>query len=270
MGIEIRNLKFKYSETEVLKGIDLTVKKGSWVTIVGHNGSGKSTLVKVLSTLFTMQEGSIEVDGVTLDNENLLQIRKKFGVVFQNPDNQFVGTTVFDDVAFGLQNLSVPKEEIFYRVNRYLELVGMSDMKQREPHTLSGGQKQRIAIASVLALEPEFIILDEATSMLDPQGKEEVLELVKYLRETSTATIISITHDLNEALLGDEIIALNKGEIVLSGKTDIMADNIDLLESIGLSVPFVLKLSNDLKEQGVNIDSTFDFERLVEELCRLT
>ncbi len=269
MSIEITNLKYKYAEEKVLQGINLNIEKGKWVTIVGHNGSGKSTLIKILSTLFSIQEGSIKVDGVDLNEDTLLQIRKKFGVVFQNPDNQFVGTTVFDDVAFGMQNLSLPKEEIFYRANKYLELVGMNDMKKREPHTLSGGQKQRIAIASVLALEPEYIILDEATSMLDPQGKSEVLELIKYIRETSTATIISITHDLNEALLGDEIIALNKGEIVLSGKTEIMKDNITLFEDIGLSVPFILKLSNDLKKRGMNVSSTFDFERLVNELCQL-
>ncbi len=268
MSIEIKNLKYKYEDYEALKGIDLSIQKGKWITIVGHNGSGKSTLVKILSTLYTLQNGEIIVDGVSLSENTKLDIRKKFGVVFQNPDNQFVGTTVFDDVCFGLQNLSIPKDEIFYRVNKYLELVGMSNMKTREPHTLSGGQKQRVAIASVLSLEPEYIILDEATSMLDPQGRSEVLELVKYINETTNTTIISITHDLDEAILGDEIVALYDGKVVKTGTSDQICDNIGLFEKIGLSVPFVLKLASDLKNLGLDVPLTYDLDRLVKSLCR--
>ncbi len=269
MGISIKNLSFKYNDqNKVLHDINLDIETGEWVTIVGHNGSGKSTLTKVLCTLFCYEEGEIIVDDVLLCEENLIDIRKKFGVVFQNPDNQFVGTTVFDDVAFGLQNIGVEKDEIHYRVDKYLEIVGMKNFKHREPHTLSGGQKQRVAIAATLALEPDYLIFDEATSMLDPVGREEVLELIKYIHSTKESTIIVVTHDLEEAILSDRIIALNKGYKVYDDIPKKICSNVKLFNEIGVLVPFSLKLSSDLKARGVEIDLTIDESELIKELCQ--
>ncbi len=269
MSIVIKNLSHKYNDSEnVLKDINLTINKGEWITIVGHNGSGKSTLAKILCTLLQNQVGELSVDNISYNEDNLYDVRKKFGVVFQNPDNQFVGTTVFDDVAFGLQNIGIDKEEIYYRVDKYLDIVGMSGFKKREPHTLSGGQKQRIAIASSLALEPEYLILDEATSMLDPNGKNDIMCLIDHIHNLGSTTIIGITHDLDEAICSDRIVALNKGEIVFDGKAEDIKDNIELFNSIDVLVPFALKLSDDLRKKGIDIDLCIDEKELVESLCQ--
>ncbi|MFV0499840.1 MAG: energy-coupling factor transporter ATPase [Bacilli bacterium] len=269
MGITIKGLSHHYKEEkQVLTNVDLTIKKGEWVSIVGHNGSGKSTLAKILCTLLEKRTGDVTVDGIKYQDDNLIEVRRKFGVVFQNPDNQFVGTTVFDDVAFGLANIGLPKDEIYYRVDKYLDIVGMSAFKKREPHTLSGGQKQRIAIASSLALEPEYLILDEATSMLDPNGKSDVTRLIKYIHSLQSTTIISITHNLEEAIMSDRIVALNKGNIVYDGSVEGLKDNIELFTNIGVLVPFSLKLSNDLRNRGVNIDLCTNVEELIAKLCQ--
>ncbi len=269
MGIVIEGLNYKYNNNnQVLFDINLDIKDGEWVSIVGHNGSGKSTLTKILCTLYSHRDGKVYIDGIELCDENLIAIRRLFGVVFQNPDNQFVGTTVFDDVAFGLQNLGLDKNEIYYRVDKYLEIVGMKNFKHREPHTLSGGQKQRVAIAATLALEPKYLIFDEATSMLDPIGREEVLELIKYISSTNESTIIVITHDLEEAVLSDRIVALNKGKIVYDDIPNNIVNNIDLFNEIGVLVPFSLKLANDLKSRGVDLDLTIDESELIKKLCQ--
>lgn len=269
MGIVIKDLNYQYNNgTQVLNDINLEIKKGEWISIVGHNGSGKSTLAKLLCTLLDVKKGNLSVDDIEYNEDNLISVRRKFGVVFQNPDNQFVGTTVFDDVAFGLQNIGLDKEEIYYRVDKYLDIVGMSAFKKREPHTLSGGQKQRVAIASSLALEPEYLILDEATSMLDPNGRDDVLRLIEHIHTLETTTIIAITHNLDEAICGDRIVALNGGKIVYDGDVKGIKDNVSLFNEIGVLVPFALKLSTDLRERGINIDLCIDESELIDKLCR--
>lgn len=269
MGIKISNLSHKYNDSEtVLNDVSLEINHGEWISIVGHNGSGKSTLAKILCTLLEVKSGEICVDDYVYGIDDLIAIRRKFGVVFQNPDNQFVGTTVFDDVAFGLQNLGLSKDEIYYRVDKYLDIVGMSNFKKREPHTLSGGEKQRVAIASSLALEPEYLILDEATSMLDPNGRSDILKLIRHIHSLETTTIIAITHNLDEAICGDRIVALNNGVKVFDDKVGKIVDNIELFNEIGVLVPFALKVSDDLKKRGINIDLCISEDELVKQLCR--
>ncbi len=268
MGISIKGLTHQYNNgSTVLKDISLDINKGEWITVVGHNGSGKSTLAKILCTLLEVKSGEVSVDNLNYGTDEFIEIRRKFGVVFQNPDNQFVGTTVFDDVAFGLQNLGLSEDEIYYRVDKYLDIVGMSGFKKREPHTLSGGQKQRVAIASSLALEPEYLILDEATSMLDPNGRSDVMRLVNYVHSLETTTIIAITHNLDEAVMGDRIVALNKGKIVFDNVVEEVKNNIELFNEIGVLVPFALKLSSDLKNRGIDIDLCLENEELIDKLC---
>ena len=214
--IKVSDLSFSYNqEDEALKKINLSVEKGSWVSILGHNGSGKSTLSKCLVGLLAPTSGEIFIDGQQLDEKNLPHIRKKIGIVFQNPDNQFVGVTVKHDIAFGLENQCLPHDEMMERINHYAKLVGMEDFLNKEPHHLSGGQKQRVAIAGALAMEQDILILDEATSMLDPEGTREIVELIKYLNKTLNKTIITITHDLSFAGLSDRLIVLKDGEVIL-------------------------------------------------------
>ncbi len=269
MGIVIKNLSHHYKNSKnVLENINLEIKKGEWISIVGHNGSGKSTLAKILCTLVEKKSGELSVDDINYLEENLITVRRKFGVVFQNPDNQFVGTTVFDDVAFGLANIGLSRDEIYYRVDKYLEIVGMSGFKKREPHTLSGGQKQRVAIASSLALEPEYLILDEATSMLDPSGRKDIMKLIEHIHSLETTTIIAITHNLDEAICGDRIVALNDGSVVFDGSVEMIKDNVELFNSIGVLVPFALKLSTDLRKRGIEIDLCINESELIDKLCR--
>lgn len=268
MGIVVENLSYMYSEVEVLKNISFSIESGEWVSIVGHNGSGKSTLAKILCTLLEFEHGNITIDETAINLDNLLSVRRFFGVVFQNPDNQFVGTTVFDDVAFGLQNIGLLKEEIYYRVDKYLEIVGMSGFKHREPHTLSGGQKQRVAIAASLALEPKYLIFDEATAMLDPTGRNDIINLIKHVHSLGT-TIISITHDLDEAIQSDRIIALNAGEIVFNDTPNATIDHCELFNEIGVLIPFALRLSTDLIAKGLDIKLCVSEEELGEQLCQL-
>lgn len=218
--ISVEDIVFRYrkdAERRALDGVSLQVYEGEWLAIVGHNGSGKSTLGRALNGLILPESGDIEVAGIQLTEESVWEVRKKIGMVFQNPDNQFVGTTVRDDVAFGLENNGVPREEMIERVDWAVKQVNMQDFLDQEPHHLSGGQKQRVAIAGVIAARPDIIILDEATSMLDPIGREEVLETVRHLKEQGMATVISITHDLNEAAKADRIIVMNGGKKYAEG-----------------------------------------------------
>jgi energy-coupling factor transport system ATP-binding protein len=268
--IKVNDVYFRYPDQEAyaLEGISLHVEQGEWLAIVGHNGSGKSTLAKMLNGLHFPERGDVTVDGITLEEKSIWDIRSKIGMVFQNPDNQFVGATVEDDVAFGLENHGVPYESMVQRVNDALKRVHMEDFLDQEPHHLSGGQKQRVAIAGVVALQPDIIILDESTSMLDPKGKKEVLETVRNLKEKENLTVISITHDLEEAAKADRIIVLNRGEVFKEGTPQEIFLMEDELKELGLDSPFIIKLSGALKNTGVPLTKTyFTEEELVNELC---
>ena len=270
--ISLQNVSYRYSSTDdflALNNISLTIEKGEWITLIGANGSGKSTLVKTLNGLNMPQEGTISVDGLAMNEENIWTIRQKVGMVFQNPDNQFVGSTVADDVAFGLENIGVPRDEMIDRINQSLEQVGMQNFKQAEPARLSGGQKQRVAIAGILALEPEIIILDEATSMLDPKGRAEVLETVKAVKEKSNLTVLSITHDINEAAHADRIFVLEKGQIKYVDVPEEIFKLGDELIDLGLTVPFVEQLKYKLMNRNLDLPEEFmTEERLVEWLWK--
>ncbi|WP_445509790.1 energy-coupling factor ABC transporter ATP-binding protein [Rossellomorea marisflavi] len=269
--INVENVRFRYSDegNEALKGISLSVNRGEWLAIVGHNGSGKSTLAKMLNGLHFPNEGVVTVDGTRLQEETIWEIRAKLGMVFQNPDNQFVGATVEDDVAFGLENHGVPHDVMVKRVREALKNVHMGDFLAQEPHHLSGGQKQRVAIAGVIALQPSIIILDEATSMLDPKGRKEVLEVVRKLKEEEELTVISITHDLEEASRADRIIVLNLGTVFKEGTPEEIFKLEDELTGLGLDSPFTIKLAGALKERGIPLSKTYlTEEELVNELCR--
>lgn len=241
--------------------VSFTVHDGEWIAIVGHNGSGKSTLAKLMIGLLFPEQGNVNLFLERLTQENLWELRSRLGIVFQNPDNQFVGSTVQDDVAFSLENNGVPFEEMVTRVHNALAQVKMSDFLDQEPHHLSGGQKQRVAIAGALALQPQLLILDEATSMLDPQGRDEVIQVVADLKRKTGLTVISITHDLEEVLLADRIIVMNQGKVLTIGTpTQVFARGKEL-EAIGLDLPFALKVSGLLREYGM----AFDGEHMTEE-----
>ncbi|MGG3571025.1 energy-coupling factor ABC transporter ATP-binding protein [Bacillus gobiensis] len=271
--ITANNITFRYQENSAkpaLDNVSFQVERGKWLAIVGHNGSGKSTLARVLNGLILPDEGEVIVDGLQLTKDSIWAIRKKIGMVFQNPDNQFVGSTVRDDVAFGLENNGVPREDMIERVDWATKQVNMQDFLDQEPHHLSGGQKQRVAIAGVLAARPDLIILDEATSMLDPRGREEVLETVRQLKDKSMVTVISITHDLNEAAKADQIIVMNDGKKYAEGTPDDIFKMDDQLVEIGLDLPFSFRLSRLLKEKGVPLTKDhLTHEGLVDELWTL-
>ena len=259
--IEIKDLKFGYSsKRKILNGLNITVKEGEYITLLGHNGSGKSTLAKLLIGLLEKNSGSIIVNGLELNEENVNQIREHVGIVFQNPDNQFVGVTVKDDIAFGLENRRIPSQEIKEEVFKYSKLVGMEEFLDRNPEDLSGGQKQRVAIASVLAFQPNIIIFDEATSMLDPLGVKEVMDTIRSL--VGKKTIISITHNLNEAKLADRVIVLNKGEIVLDGTPQDVFKEKEILKKANLDITDSMKLIELVKN---NNDLHQEFRDKVEE-----
>ncbi|ASB86736.1 energy-coupling factor ABC transporter ATP-binding protein [Bacillus sonorensis] len=271
--IAVEDITFRYqkeAERPALDHVSFHVSKGEWLAIVGHNGSGKSTLARTLNGLILPDEGSIEVAGIKLTEDTVWDVRKKVGMVFQNPDNQFVGTTVRDDVAFGLENNGVPREDMVERVDWAVKQVNMQDFLDQEPHHLSGGQKQRVAIAGVLAARPDIMILDEATSMLDPLGREEVLETVRRLKDQGMVTVISITHDLNEAAKADRIIVMNGGKKYAEGSPEeVFRLNKDLID-IGLDLPFSYQLGQLLKEKGLAVKGDhLTQEGLVNELWTL-
>ncbi|TRZ36344.1 energy-coupling factor ABC transporter ATP-binding protein [Niallia circulans] len=266
--VTVDSLSFMYEDqqTKALDNVSFQIKEGEWVAIVGHNGSGKSTLAKLLNGLYFSKEGSIRIGDIVISEETVWDARKRVGMVFQKPDNQFVGTTVKDDVAFGLENNAIPREEMHKRVEAALEKVNMLSFLDQEPHHLSGGQKQRVAIAGVIALKPSIIVLDEATSMLDPQGRQEVLELMKELKQENM-TVISITHDLDEAARADRIIIMNKGKVYQEGKPSKIFQLEKELIEIGLDIPFAIRLRSGLEAQGVQVDKiTLTEEELVTEL----
>jgi energy-coupling factor transport system ATP-binding protein len=272
--IEVKNLYFRYRQDVSewsLENVSLNVKKGQWVVIIGQNGSGKSTLAKCLNGLFLPEKGEVIVNGLnTIKPDDLWDIRKSVGLVFQNPDNQFVGATVRDDVAFGMENHGVPRDDMIRRIDESLERVGMSDYIDQEPHRLSGGQKQRVAIAGILALRPSIVILDEATSMLDPKGQSDVIQLMRRLNKEYGITVVSTTHDLEEATEADQIIVLNEGKVHHVGTpSEVFSDSEQLL-SIGLDLPFAVKMRDALLKEQVQIArETFRAEELVEALWSL-
>lgn len=270
--ITLENIMYRYNndqENNILDDISFTIEKGEWVTIIGANGSGKSTLVKTLNGLNVPQNGNVIIDGLALNEENIWAIRQKVGMVFQNPDNQFVGSTVADDVAFGLENIGMPRDEMIVKIDQALQQVGMQNFKMHEPARLSGGQKQRVAIAGILALAPDIIVLDEATSMLDPKGRAEVLATVQAIKEENNLTVISITHDLNEAAQADRIFVMEKGQIKYENKPEEIFKLGDDLVELGLNVPFVEQLKTALINRGLELpDEYMTEERLVEYLWK--
>ena len=270
--LSLENVSYSYptGEEEMHKAVDdvsLTVNDGEWIAIVGHNGSGKSTLAKLMIGLIFPNEGDVNLFLEKLTEENIWDIRSRMGIVFQNPDNQFVGSTVQDDVAFALENNGIPFEEMVTRVHESLNQVKMGEFLDHEPHHLSGGQKQRVAIAGALALRPDLLIMDEATSMLDPQGRDEVIQIVRELKRTSGLTVISITHDLEEALLADRIFVMNKGQILRVGTPEEIFARGEELESIGLDLPFAMRVSGLLRSNGIELKGQhMTVEELVNEL----
>ena len=268
--IEVSNLTFSYDKKiNVIDGVSFCVDSGKYISIIGHNGSGKSTFAKLLIGLLEAQGGSIKAFGLDMNSQNVHEIRRKIGIVFQNPDNQFVGATVRDDIAFGLENRCVPHEKMDDIINEFSRKVHMEEFLDKEPENLSGGQKQRVAIAGVLALSPEVVIFDEATSMLDPKGKREVRECIKEMRkENPNLSILSITHDLEEAFASDEIIVLQEGKVVGHGTPEKLLEKPEIFEQTGLDLPFKNKLIRELKEQGIELKNTESIERIVEELCQ--
>ncbi|MGF2384454.1 energy-coupling factor transporter ATPase [Lentilactobacillus otakiensis] len=269
--IQIKNISFNYPDQPLLfDKLSMDVHEGEWTAIIGQNGSGKSTLARLIDGLIVLKSGQIVVDGLTVNDENIFEIRNKIGMVFQNPEDQFVGATVEDDVAFGLENRQVPREEMHRIVEKSLRQVGMWEFRDRIPANLSGGQKQRVAIAGIVALSPKIIILDEATSMLDPRGRQEILSLVNEIKKQNKLTVISITHDIDEAAGADRVIVVNNGAIVEEDKPDNIFGDIEKLESIGLSAPFTSQLMTALKARGIDSHSQYlNDERLITWIKKL-
>lgn len=268
--IEMTDISFRYTEENpdlILDNINLSIEKGEWITIIGPNGSGKSTLTKAMNGLILPSEGKIMIDGIEMNEENLWSVRRKIGMVFQNPENQFVGATVEDDVAFGLENIGMARAEMRTRVKDALLRVGMWDLADRQPANLSGGQKQRAAIAGIIASRPEIIVLDEATSMLDPLGRQIVFDTIKDIKQEDNLTIISITHDINEALESDRIVVMEQGKIVAVGAPEEIFAYGERLIDLGLEVPFSESLKSSLRAVGFPVPNEYlTDERMMEWL----
>ncbi|EQK48790.1 MULTISPECIES: energy-coupling factor transporter ATPase [Paraclostridium] len=273
--VSVEDISFEYvTEEDKFKAIDnlsLNVKQGEFVVVIGHNGSGKSTLSKNLNAILMPTTGNIYINGLnTKEEKNLWDIRQTAGMVFQNPDNQIVATIVEEDVAFGPENLGIDPPEIRKRVEESLKSVGMYDMRDRQPHLLSGGQKQRVAIAGIIAMKPKCIIFDEATAMLDPSGRKEVMKTIKRLNKEENISIMHITHFMEEAVDADRVIVMEKGKKVLEGTPKEVFSKVEMLKSIGLDVPCMTELSKELKEEGLDIDGDIlTVDEMVVKLCQL-
>lgn len=273
--VEVNNISFEYiTEEESFKAIEdlsLDIKKGEFLVIIGHNGSGKSTLSKNLNAILMPTKGNILIDNMdTRDEEKLWDIRQTAGMVFQNPDNQIVATVVEEDVAFGPENLGIEPAEIRKRVDESLKSVGIYELRDRQPHLLSGGQKQRVAIAGIIAMKPKCVIFDEATAMLDPSGRKEVMSTIKRLNKEENISVIHITHFMEEAVDADRVIVMEKGKKILEGTPRQVFSKIDMLKNIGLDVPYMTELSKELNKEGLNIDSDIlTVDEMVIELCQL-
>ena len=267
--LEVKNLSFSYDEsTHAVRNVSFAIEKGSYTTIIGHNGSGKSTIAKLLIGLLEKDEGEILIDDLPLNEENLMEIRSRVGIVFQNPDNQFIGSTVRDDIAFGLENHCVEQSKMDAIITEFAEKVNMTEYLESEPTRLSGGQKQRVAIAGVLAMAPEMIIFDESTSMLDPQGKDEINRVIRQLHAQTQLTIISITHDIEEVAKSDHVLVMDQGEIKMEGTPEeILLRDKELIQ-LHLYIPFSIKLQQQLKKNGLTIKPEITIEGLVNQLCQ--
>lgn len=271
--IRVQDLVYQYADAQhpALNGINLRVQRGDWVAVIGHNGSGKSTLAKNLLGLLEPAAGKIEIAGMALSEATVWDIRERVGIVFQNPDNQFVGATVADDVAFSLENRGVPRADMVQRVDAALAKVRMQDFAQREPAHLSGGQKQRVVIAGVVAQKPQILILDEATSMLDPAGRREIVQLIRQLKSEMDLTVLSITHDLEEAASADQVVMLDSGQIVDQGTPEKIFARGTALAEHGLDVPYAERLKAALRARGVVVpDDYLTDEGLVDYLWTLS
>ena len=266
--VQFNDVEFKYDENSpLLSSLSMSIKKGKYTVLLGPNGSGKSTIAKLIIGLLEISKGDIKVMGINLDNKTIDEIRSHVAIVFQNPDNQFIGTTVEDDIAFGLENRCVEQSQMQYIIEDYANRVGMIDYLKHEPSNLSGGQKQRVAIAGALALQPDLLILDEATSMLDPKGKSEIMKVILDIKKHNPEmSILSITHHIDEALLADEIIVLNKGKISAIGSAKDILYNKDLLKENNLLPPFVVEVKEALKAKNIDIEDCFTMEELVNKL----
>ncbi|MEG0361895.1 MAG: energy-coupling factor transporter ATPase [Longicatena sp.] len=268
--IRVENLTFSYDkERNAVEQVSFSIEQGSYTTIIGHNGSGKSTIAKLLIGLLEKDSGQIFVDEEELTMDSVYHIRDKVGIVFQNPDNQFIGATVADDIAFGLENHQVATEKMQPIIERFAQKVKMTKYMQSEPTKLSGGQKQRVAIAGVLAMAPEIIIFDESTSMLDPQGKAEINELIQEIHKECNMTIISISHDIEEVSTSDYVLVMDDGHIVMHGLPDDILRREKELIDLKLDIPFALKFSKALSEQGIKIEPCTTLEKVVDEVCQL-
>lgn len=273
--ISFKNVSLTYPETKkpAVDNVSFDIAEGSWTAIIGHNGSGKSTITRLINGLLVPDNNpdtSIIVDGITLTDDTIWDVRDRVGIVFQNPDNQFVGATVADDVAFGLENRGIPRSEMLDIVEESVRKVGMASYMNAEPANLSGGQKQRVAIAGILAVKPKIIILDEATSMLDPNGRDSILNLVREMKAENNLTVISITHDIDEADEADDVIVLDDGVIIEQGSPEKIFNQPEMIERIGLEEPFIFKLKQKLIEAGIEIpDSVNKQEELLEVLWQL-
>ena len=269
-SIVFNKVSYSYSqEGFAIKDLTLELEEGSYVALIGHNGSGKSTLAKLIIGLLPLQSGEIIVNGLKLKKSNYSKIRSQVGIVFQNPDNQFIGSTVEDDIAFGLENRQIPHEDMRGIIDEFASRVGMKDYLKKEPANLSGGQKQRVAIAGILALNPKVVIFDEATSMLDPHGRNEIDKLIKEMRKNNPElTIISITHDVEEAYQADKVVLLNKGQLVAYDKPSKIFSDEKLIEECNLRRPFILNVKNECKKVGIDIGDASSIDEVVKKICQ--
>ncbi|WP_286072658.1 energy-coupling factor transporter ATPase [Faecalibaculum rodentium] len=268
-AVSVRDLTFSYDgETDVLKGISFDIPQGSYTAVIGHNGSGKSTLAKLLIGLLAAQSGTIRILGQELNEETVYDIRNRTGIVFQNPDNQFIGSTVADDIAFGLENRCIPQNEMQGLIETAAAQVGMTKFLESEPTKLSGGQKQRVAIAGILAVAPDIIIFDESTSMLDPRGKKAINEEIRRLHEERDITILSITHDMEEVAQSDNVLVLRDGTIAMTGTPREVFSRERELKEMDLDVPFAWKITEELMKLGLADHPALNLEEAAEELCR--
>lgn len=268
--VEMKDISFSYEEgIDVLKNISFSIEEGSYTTIIGHNGSGKSTIARLLAGLLEAKSGQIFVKDIEVNESSLSALHHELGIVFQNPDNQFIGASVADDIAFGLENQQIPHSEMQEVIETYANKVNMIDYLEFEPGNLSGGQKQRVAIAGCLAMRPSIVIFDEATSMLDPRGKKEIKELIRELHESSPVTIISITHDMEEVTSSDHVIVLDKGNILLEGDPDTIFKEEDKLKAVALDIPFAQKLRNEFIRKGYDLSASKDLKGVVDSIWEL-
>lgn len=269
-AIEVSNLSFSYTEEgNTIQDVSFSIPKGSYTTIIGHNGSGKSTIAKLIIGLLKAQSGTIRILGTELTPETVYDLRSHVGIVFQNPDNQFIGSTVADDIAFGLENHCVPQEDMQALIEKSAASVGMSDFLQAEPTLLSGGQKQRVAIAGILAMTPDIIIFDESTSMLDPQGKASINAQIKRLHDEKNITILSITHDMEEVAQSQHVIVLNHGVVEMEGTPKEVFAQEAMLKKMQLDIPFALKFSKAMQKEGFSSIHALTLDEVVNQLCQL-